>query len=44
MWAGLRRLCRFLALIALAGAGGCSASGPEPSLETAYSAMGAQVK
>jgi hypothetical protein len=45
MWAGLRRLCRFLALLVLAGAGvGCSASGPEPALETAYSAIGAQVK
>jgi hypothetical protein len=36
-------LC-FLALLALIGVGGCSASGPEPSFETAYSAIGAQVK
>jgi len=39
-----RMICRFLALLALAGVGGCSASGPEPPLETAYSAIGAQVK
>jgi hypothetical protein len=44
MWAGLRRLSFFLALLVmLAGAGvGCSASVPEP--ETAYSAVGAAVK
>jgi hypothetical protein len=35
----------FLALLALIGVAGCSASGPEPMLETAaYSAVGAQVK
>jgi hypothetical protein len=28
----------------LIAVGGCSASGPEPSFETAYSAVGAQVK
>jgi hypothetical protein len=31
-------------LLALIGVGGCSASGPEPSFETAYSAVGAQVQ
>ena len=35
------RLLCFLALLALIGVGGCSASGPEPSFETAYSAIGA---
>jgi hypothetical protein len=39
-----RTLCRLLALLALIGVGGCSASGPEPPFETAYSAVGAQVK
>jgi hypothetical protein len=34
----------FLALLALIGVGGCSTSGPEPSFEAAYSAIGAQVK
>jgi hypothetical protein len=38
------RLTGFLAMLALIDAGGCSASGPEPSFETAYSAVGAQVK
>jgi len=33
-----------LAVLALIGVGGCSASGLEPSFETAYSAVGAQVK
>ena len=33
-----------LALLGLVGVGGCSASGPEPSFETAYSAVGGQVK
>jgi hypothetical protein len=37
-------ICRLLALLALIGLGGCSASGPEPPLETAYSAIGASVK
>jgi hypothetical protein len=37
-------ISRFLALLALIGVGGCSASGPEASFETAYSAIGAQVK
>ncbi len=37
-------ICVLLALLALIGVGGCSASGPEPSFETAYSAVGAQVK
>jgi hypothetical protein len=37
-------LCSLLALLALVGVGGCSASGPEPTFETAYSAIGAQVK
>ena len=44
MWAGSRRLCRFLAVLAIVGVSGCSASGPETALETAYSAVGAQVK
>jgi len=35
---------RFLAMLALMGVGGCTASGPEPPFETAYSAIGAQVK
>jgi len=37
-------LTGFLALLALTGVGGCSASGPEPPFETAYSAVGAHVK
>jgi hypothetical protein len=37
-------ICPFLALLALIGVGGCSASGLEPRMETAYSAIGAQVK
>jgi hypothetical protein len=37
-------ICRLLAILALAGIGGCFASGPEPSLEIAYSGVGAQVK
>jgi hypothetical protein len=41
MRAGLRRVCRFLALVCV---GGCSSSGREPTLETAYSAIGARVK
>jgi hypothetical protein len=36
-------ICRFLAVIALVAVGGCSACGPQP-FETAYSAIGAQVK
>jgi hypothetical protein len=39
-----RTICRLLALLALVGVGGCSASGPEFSFETAYSAIGAQVR
>lgn len=39
-----RTLCLILAVLALLDAGGCSATRPEPSLETAYSAIGAQVK
>jgi hypothetical protein len=34
------RLLCFLALLALIGVGGRSAPGPEPSFETAYSAIG----
>jgi hypothetical protein len=34
----------FLALLALVGVGGCSVSGPDPSIETAYSGVGAQMK
>jgi hypothetical protein len=37
-------ICRVLAVLALIGVGGCSASGPEPAFDTAYSAIGAQVK
>jgi hypothetical protein len=44
MWAGLRRFSCFLALLAFVGVDGCSVSGPEPAFESAYSAMGAQVK
>jgi hypothetical protein len=39
-----RTICFFLGVLALACISGCSASGPEPRLETAYSAIGAQVK
>jgi hypothetical protein len=39
-----RTICRLLAMLALAGVGGCSAYSPEPPFETAYSAIGAQVK
>jgi hypothetical protein len=44
IWGNLRRLCRFLAVLAFVGLSGCSASGPETALETAYSAVGGQVK
>jgi hypothetical protein len=37
-------LAAFLALLALIGVGGCSRSGTETAFETAYSAIGAQVK
>jgi hypothetical protein len=40
----IMRLTGFLALLALIGLGGCSASGRDPALETAYSAIGAQLK
>jgi hypothetical protein len=43
-WARIRRLASCLALLAFICVGGCSTSGPEPTLETAYSAIGAQVK
>ena len=36
-------ICLF-ALLALVGLGGCSASGAAPTFQTAYSAIGAQVK
>jgi hypothetical protein len=39
-----RMICRFVVLLAIVGVGGCSASRPEPTLQTAYSAIGAQVK
>ena len=39
-----RTPCRLLALLALVAVGGCSASGPEPPFETAYSAVGIQVE
>jgi hypothetical protein len=38
------RLTGFLALLALVCVGGCSASGRERAYQTAYSAVGAQVK
>jgi hypothetical protein len=41
---GVAKVSCFLALLAVVGVGGCSVSGPEPAFETAYSAMGAQVK
>ena len=37
-------MCNVLALLAFIGVAGCSASGPEPAFETAYSAVGEQVK
>jgi hypothetical protein len=37
-------ICRLLALMSLVYVGGGSASGPGPTFETAYSAIGAQVK
>jgi hypothetical protein len=40
----IMRLTGFLALLALIGLGGCSASRPAPPFETAYSAVGAEVK
>jgi hypothetical protein len=40
----MMRLTGFLAALVLIGAGGCSASGPDPAFETAYSAVGVQVK
>ena len=39
-----RTICRLLALFALVYVGGCSASGPERAYQTAYSAVGVQVK
>jgi hypothetical protein len=39
-----RMLCPLLAVLALVGVQGCSASGPEPPFETAYSAIGAEVR
>jgi hypothetical protein len=35
---------RILALLALGGLGGCSASSAAPRFQTAYSAVGAQIK
>jgi hypothetical protein len=40
----LVRLLWLLALIGLIGVGGCCPSGPEPAFQTAYSAVGAQIK
>jgi hypothetical protein len=37
-------ICRLIALLVITRICGCSASGPEPPLETAYSAIGGQVK
>jgi hypothetical protein len=39
-----RMIGRLLAMLALIGVGGCSASSPEHPFETAYSAIGTQVK
>jgi hypothetical protein len=39
-----RVICCLFAMLALIDVGGCSSSGPQPALETAYSAIGAQVK
>jgi len=39
-----RTICRLLVLLALVYVGGCSASGPELAYQTAYSAIGAQVR
>jgi hypothetical protein len=39
-----RMIWAFLALLALGGLGGCSASSAEPALQTAYSAVGTEIK
>jgi hypothetical protein len=39
-----RVTCCVFALLAFVSVGGCSASGPDTAFETAYSAIGAQVK
>jgi hypothetical protein len=39
-----RTLCRLLAVLALVGVAGCCAPWSEPPFQTAYSAVGAQVK
>jgi hypothetical protein len=39
-----RAMSWFLTVLALASVGGCEASGPQIPFETAYSAIGAQVK
>jgi hypothetical protein len=39
-----RMIWAFLALLALGGLGGCSASSAAPGFQTAYSAVGAQIK
>jgi hypothetical protein len=39
-----RMIWAFLALLALGGLGGCPASSAAPAFQTAYSAVGAQVK
>jgi hypothetical protein len=39
-----RMIWAFLALLALGGLGGCSASSAVPAFQTAYSAVGAQIK
>jgi hypothetical protein len=38
-----RTICHLLAMLAVAFVAGCSASGPPP-VETAYSAIGGQIK
>jgi hypothetical protein len=39
-----RTLCRLFGILALVGLGACSATAPQSSFETAYSAIGTQVK
>jgi hypothetical protein len=43
-WSCIRRLTGFFALVTFLGLGGCCASGPQRIFQTAYSAIGAQIK